>query len=431
VLARLIELAGEHGLDLIGEPSLVRLNPNVPWRTRGNAALAARFGRGRGPRRRLGGIGPRATWGFRRGVAADRPREEHFLAAAWELVRREARVGDAGTDPALVATRAPLPVSLYRRAVAEIVPVADIYPALRAAGAEWWTGDDDRGLVGASAALAWPGRRATWEVIAYRNAERIGSPRRVSADSVRRAARRHPDLFLCDDPRTRRLLVAPHTDCPILYGLRGTTSAAPLAARREVVAEAVERWLLFRTNQGTGDHLLPRTGTDWPARTGGVLRGSVVEPPRATRGGHVRLIVEDSDRVPVECFAFEPTKTLPRVTAALVPGDRVRIWGSRGGDATVRLEGLEVLEWARTRPGLRPPRCVRCDRPTASLGRQRGYRCPGCRRRWPPEAARPTGRGGGPPIGTYHPTPSARRHLAPLGDEFRGRREGGRPAARG
>ena len=32
--------------DLIGSPRLVRLNPDVPWKTRGNGAVALAFGRG-------------------------------------------------------------------------------------------------------------------------------------------------------------------------------------------------------------------------------------------------------------------------------------------------------------------------------------------------------------------------------------------------
>ena len=40
------ELTEEH--DLIGYPRLVRLNPNIPWKTRGNGAIAPAVGRGRG-----------------------------------------------------------------------------------------------------------------------------------------------------------------------------------------------------------------------------------------------------------------------------------------------------------------------------------------------------------------------------------------------
>ena len=41
-------------LDLIGNPRLVRLNPAVPWKTRGNGSLVMRFGKGIGGRRRIG-----------------------------------------------------------------------------------------------------------------------------------------------------------------------------------------------------------------------------------------------------------------------------------------------------------------------------------------------------------------------------------------
>ena len=41
-------------LDLIGNPRLVRLNPNVPWKTRGNGAVALKFGKGRGKPKVIG-----------------------------------------------------------------------------------------------------------------------------------------------------------------------------------------------------------------------------------------------------------------------------------------------------------------------------------------------------------------------------------------
>ncbi len=43
-------------LDLLGNPRLVRLNPNVPWKTRGNGAVALRFGKGTGSPKYIGEI---------------------------------------------------------------------------------------------------------------------------------------------------------------------------------------------------------------------------------------------------------------------------------------------------------------------------------------------------------------------------------------
>lgn len=395
----------------------MRLNPNVPWKTRGNAALSARFGHGEGRRRRLGELRGRPLWAHGRGSSPTEAEVRRFRAAAWDRVLRTARTGDEGTDPALVVSSRPLPEELYRRAVCEVVDVDDVRRRLRRAGAWWRTAGSDRGLVGAAAAVAWPADRATWELTAYRAPERWGTPREVDARSVRRVARRLTSLFLCHDPRTRRLLVAPHTACPILYGLRGHRVAELLAARRGVLSEEVDRWVVFRTNQGTGDHLAPRSVSTLLPYGSGRLRARVGSSPVGLAGGHARVTLVDDEQTAFDALAFEPTKTLPPVVRSLRVGDRVEVWGGRSRDPTFRLEGIRVLTLVPRWGGARAPTCPACRRRARSLGTGRGYRCATCRRRWPPEAAtrskeRPTF-----PAGAYHPTPSARRHLAPLAPE--------------
>ncbi len=424
VLTELLDEARSHGIDLIGEPRLVRLNPNVPWKTRGNAALSARFAVGRGPRRRLGEVDGHPVWSFANGRPIARGPAERFVEGAWRRVLRASRRGEPGTDPALVAADRRLPASLYWRAVREVVDAHEVRELLEDRAATVRIDGSDRGVVGAAAALAWPGAHATWEVIAYRPPERWGTPREVDPESVRAAQERFPDLFLCFDPRTRRMLVAPHTPCPILYGLRGTRPAAPLAARRRIVSETVDRWVLFRTNQGSGDHLVPRSIAELSAYGSAYLAGRVVSDPTVRAGGHVAFSLADDEGATITCRAFEPTKTLPRVARALRPGDRVRVWGSRGLGPDFRLEGIAVLRLSQRWTLGRPPRCSRCGRATRSLGTSRGFRCPECRRRWPPEAAVRTPAPVPLRRGAYHPTPSARRHLALLGPE------GGRPARR-
>jgi len=417
VLTELLALAREEGVDLIGEPRLVRLNPNIPWKTRGNAALSARFGRGRGPRRRLGEVSGRPLWSYRDGGPLRALRENLFLDRAWERVRESSRLGEAHTDPALVAVRHQLPAQMYYRAVREVVPVEEIHRYLDSVGAVVHAEGDGRGVVGASAAIAWPGRRVTWEMIAYRPLAHEGARRRVDAESVRSVARAHPRLFLSHDPRTRRLLVTPHTPCPILFGLRATDSESPLQARSGVISEPVDRWVLYRTNQGTGDHLRSRLAREVGPFESGRVSGRVLGEPRVLHGGHVRLRIEDSEGTALETVAFEPTKTLPAVVRALSPGDRVVIWGSRDSSPVLKMEGLRVVSLVPRWSAPSPPSCTECHRPTRSMGTVRGYRCPRCHRRYPPEAAQRVRK---PPTlrtGVYHPTPSARRHLAPLGPE--------------
>ncbi len=328
---------------------------------------------------------------------------------------RSSQGGTPGTDPALVATDRPLPESLYRAAVRRTVRVEEVDAILRRAGAEVRTSGSGLGRIGAAAALAWPGRECTWELIAYRPERRWGTRRVVEAESVREAERRAPELFLCTDPDSGRLLVTPHTACPVLYGLRSTDAGAALRARPTIRSEPVDRWMLFRTNQGTGDHV--RAGLDDPPEpySTGQVRGRVGAPPRPLRGGHVLLqLVRDGD-ARLDCVVFEPTKALVRVAGELATGDRVRLWGGVQGDPVLRVEGIELLELA---PRCRPdgnPTCGRCGRRMKSAGAGRGFRCRGCGARAPPEfrGSHPVARRFGP--GIYHPAASARRHLAPRG----------------
>jgi len=285
--------------------------------------------------------------------------------------------------------------------------------ALEQTGAWWRVRGHRRGLVGAAAAVAWPGRRATWEVTSYRSRERWGGPRTVDPGSVHAAARRHPELFLCHDPRTRRLLVAPHTPCPILFGLRGTNPAAVLAARAEIRSEPVDRWVLFRTNQATGDHLRARPVREVGPYLSARIDATVQGRPMTLAGGHVRVSVTDPEGGSIVCLAFEPTKTLPRVVSTLVPGDRVVLAGSRGLDAMFRLETVRLVRLGPRYGTPQGPICPACRRRTRSLGMSRGFRCPSCHRRWPPEAALRVRIAPAYPRGEYHPTPSARRHLHP------------------
>ncbi|MGI0055168.1 MAG: TiaS agmantine-binding domain-containing protein [Thermoplasmata archaeon] len=415
LLSELLAAARERGIDLLGYPRLVRLNPNVPWKTRGNAALSAHFGHGRGPTEPVGEIAGRPIVAHRRGVALPAAQAHAWIEDAWAIVRKGARRSDEGTDPALVASRSMLPASWYWRAVREIVEIEATRRALVAVGAEFRTDGSERGLVGAAASIAWPARQRTYELISYRAPERVGTPRSVDARSVRRAQSRHRSLFLCYDERTRRLLVAPHTPCPILFGLRSRSPGPALEAREEVESEPVDRWVLFATNQGTGDHLRTIEVDELAPMTSGRIVGAVSRAGASLRGGHVTFTIVDGARRELECVAYEPTKTLPRVARHLENGDRVVVWGSRDAAPVLRVEGIEVLRWSPQRGALRPPRCEGCERASHSLGRQRGYRCRGCGRRWPPEAGRRDRSVPPAPTGTYHPTPSARRHLAPLG----------------
>src|SRR2546422_2521257 len=107
------------GWDLIGYPRLVRLNPNIPWKTRGDGAICLRLGRGRGRGMTVGEIDGAGVVAYER--AGPPPPSEEIAEIAVAVVERWAEVQDPTTNPALVLLRTPPPPGLYWRAGRAIV----------------------------------------------------------------------------------------------------------------------------------------------------------------------------------------------------------------------------------------------------------------------------------------------------------------------
>ncbi len=333
------------------------------------------------------------------------------------VLQREARWGEEGTDPALAYASDRVPEELYWASVRKRVPPNRAIELLsRVRGSGFVAYGSGQGIVGAAAAISWPARRKTWEVIAYRPRDRWGSDRSVDARSVQAMSLKYRETFLSWDPAERRLLVTPHTPCPILFGVRGRKPGRLLRAAREICSEKVERQVLFETNQGTGDHVYLSRVSEVELGTSPALSGRVASPPRVLRGGHVSFGLSDgSGEMP--CIAFEPGKALVRVVRRLAVDDLITVWGSVAWDPplrSLRLEGMEVLRLAPRLRHLQNPRCSPCGISTHSLGKGKGYRCDRCRRTYPPEAAKALLVDASDILGVHLPTESARRHLSPL-----------------
>ncbi len=371
-------LARELGLPPAAPPRLVRLNPNVPWKTRGNGAVALAFD---------------ATMPLPRA-----------LALAKRVVERHAERAE-GTSPGLVVSEAPLPAGLYDAAVSRIVEREEADAAVAEAGALAWGG---RGVIGAAAALAWPARRATWERIAHREPARIGAPRAIDPARVRAVEERYHSLFDTYDLVEDDVVCVPASPCPVLWGLRGDDPQEAEAAAREMGPERPARETLFLTNQGTDDHL--RDGTCASARAYASLRvrGRVAARP-VERNGHVWVEMEDEGGS-LRAAAYAPTRSFRALVRALVPGDDITACGGlhEGPDGRLTL-GVEKLRLHATAPRkARNPSCPSCGRAMKSAGHGAGYRCRPCGTR----AAEPLTKDAGLRLGWHEVPASARRHLA-------------------
>lgn len=331
-------------LETEGAPRLVRLNPNVPWKTRGNGAVAVRF-------------------------RGDFPLDE-ALARVRALVERHAQRAP-GTEPGVVVAHRPLDPAFYDAAVSRVVAreEAPLDDALA------WGG---RGVLGAAAALAWPAQRATWERIAYRDPARIGSPRAVDPDALRDVERALPSLFDSYDLVEDDVVCVPSSPCPVLWGLRGEDPDDLAWASAKLGPERPARETLFLTNQGTDDHLRDVPFAD--ARAWMSLRRACRVASRPVeRGGHVFLEAEDGTGT-MRLAAYAPTRSFRDLVQQLAPGDSLVACGGlhEGPDGRLTL-GLEKLRLDATAPRkVANPRCASCGAAMKSAGRGAGWRCRAC-----------------------------------------------------
>ena len=88
---------------------------------------------------------------------------------------------------------------------------------------------------------------------------------------------------------TNRLVVCvPHSADPVLFGIRGENPDIVTEAAAMIRAEPVERFAVYRTNQGTDMHLLSAANVaeirDMHSYR---LEGTVSAVPKTIHGGHV------------------------------------------------------------------------------------------------------------------------------------------------
>ena len=435
-LAALIAEAIEDAGDAVHRRLLVRLNPAVKHKTRGNAALA---------------------------IHTD-ARPEDALAIASDLVERYAVDTDSGTSPGVVVADcdpAAVPERVAAFAREAVRGFHDLNGALTLADEigfdhRGWEADgggdtraaavgddaddaddaertaaanddaDDvtgRGRIGALAAVgAW---RAfddwTYEHISYREFDRCGTPREVDEASVFAAAEEaYPLAWDTVDRGEGEAVCVPSAPGPILYGIRGDDPEAVRRVADGIDGESVERSALFVTNQGTDVHL--REGRLGDLRDGGAYRvdGEVATAPETRRGGHVFFEVaaldgdaaadadgDDGERAAIDCVAFEPTKRFRDRVRDLRVGDRLTLCGEIA-EGTLKLEKFAVRDLVETESVV--PTCPDCGRSMESAGANQGYRCRNCGTSEPGKVAEPVERVVEP--GWYEVPPCARRHIS-------------------
>jgi len=378
----LVERLKDLRVDLIGPPRLVRLNPNIPWKTRGNGAVCIRIGKGYGEKKVVGEIDGEKIYAFKYGKDI-----EIDLNDLISILKNYFVLEEPTTNPGMVFSKRKLPERLYWRAVRDVVNIDLVEKILKENNAKFFKFKNGRGIIGASAAIAWRARKFTYELLTYLPEDKWKDERFIDENSVIEIDKKTKYTFDNYDYENHYIAISPHSKTPVLFGIRGLDPEELIKAKDMVKSTPYNAWFLFLTNQGTDEHLVRRKIKDVKAYQNVILQGRVVKEAKNIEGGHTIFKIEDSTGK-IDCAAYEPTKNFRKIIEKLKVGDEVEVYGSvRDEPRTINIEKIRILKLAEVKVKVANPICPKCGRRMESIGRGKGYRCRKCGIKLPEEAA--------------------------------------------
>ena len=370
-------------------PRLIRLNPNIPYKTRGNGAVAMSF-------------------------EADEEVVPEIKDTVLFHVSRLADFSHENTNPGVVFFEGEIPDELRGfslKALREHVTIEEAEKVAREVGAEYFKFKLGRGIIGSLAAIGYPLERFTYELLAYREPENWGKPRAVEEESVFLADRwAYPFSYDNVDPYKGSVLITPHGKDPVLAGIRGIDAGKVLQVFEMVeFEEPVAFCQLYKTNQNTDDHLTPKKIGELKLYDSAVVRGRVAGN-YWERGRHVFFELED-ETGKIRVAAFEPTKKFRNWVRKLLPGDEIIAAGGVKEHEGVLTLNLEKLYPVKLVPKIeyQKPKCPKCGGTMKSKGDY--LKCKRCGHKMPKKLI-PVEVPRGLERKIYEVPPDARKHLS-------------------
>ncbi len=401
------ELLTKEGLDLIGFPRLVRLNPAIPWKTRGNGSLVMCFGKGKGEKRFIGQIKGKDIFSYGEKTEWE-PDRSKILERIKPLV--EEFHDPVDSDPGIVISETRPDYGFYVRGVTRVVKRSTVENEIERIGALKYELGCGRGIIGCVCGMAWIPGDKTYELLSYRPRDRWGTERVFEGESVRKADTELASTFNSYEYRWDKIAIFPGTPCPVMYGFRGDVPEDLIRGHDIIKTEPQDRWVVFETNQGTDDHIIrDYSEEEFIPNSSYSVSGTVSDVERI-RGGHTFMTLE-TEFGQLTCAAYEPSREFRYVLDWLAEGDEVEVLGElRENPRTLNIEKLHVIKTAEEYRKVSNPVCGVCGRAMTSVGKGKGYRCKKCGTKADLPVTEKVTRWIVP--GWYEPPVAARRHLS-------------------
>jgi tRNA(Ile2)-agmatinylcytidine synthase len=356
---KIVDILRKENVEFLDYPRLIRFNPNIPWKTRGNGAV---------------GLSIKTS-------------EPDKIKQKVRLMIKSYSDTKNGANPGLVFYQNnTIPkdfTSFSELALWKLISRSFAKQFVSKNNLESFYIGNGQGLVGAVGAIGYRFSDRTFELLSYRKKKQFGKKRQIIPQSVRLMQEKtHPYTFNSYDKKTGRVLITPHGPDPVFYGVRGEDPKTVINAAKLIQAnENLDGYLVFKTNQGTNDHLKNELDSlELKPYTSGIVSGTVSSKPKIETGGHTFFSLTTKD-YKINCAVYRPTK-ITSIALELAVGDKIRVGGSirkasKKHNRTLNVEFIEILKLSKQYK-ITNPSCNNCNKKMKSKGKNQGFECIKC-----------------------------------------------------
>jgi len=356
---KMVNLLKKEKVTFLDFPNLIRFNPNIPWKTRGNGAV---------------------------GLAISTNHPQKIKLMIKNLIKKYSDTKN-GANPGLVFfdnQKIPYEFEQFSsKALWKLIHRNDAKKFVSKYNLDSFYLGNGQGLVGAIGVIGYKFFDQTYELLSYREKSKFGTKRKIDNKQVKEMQEKtFPYTFNNYDKEKEKILISPHGPDPVFYGIRGENPSSLISASKLInIKEKLDGYLIFKSNQGTGDHLKNQIDfKNFEPYTSGTITGIVETIPIVMKGGHVFFSIRSKNHI-FRCAVYKPTK-ITDIAMNLIVGDKIQIGGgvrkaTKTFQRLVNIEYINVLKLKTKYQSINPP-CKKCKKRMKSKGKNQGYQCIKC-----------------------------------------------------
>ena len=356
---KIVDLLRKHKTEFLDFPRLIRFNPNIPWKTRGNGAVSIRI-KTRNPSKVKNQI--------------------KNLVSKYSDVKNGANPGLVFFESDTIPSEF---INFSNLAMWQLIKRNNAKRFAKKNDLEFFYQGNGQGLVGAIGAIGYDFQDHTLELLSYRKRTKFGKERKISTESVKiMQEKTYPNTFNSFDTKKGRILITPHGPDPVFYGVRGENVSSLVYATKILKSdEKLDGYMIFKSNQGTGDHLKNELNFEnMKPYASGKITGIVSNTPKIVKGGHVffKIISKNHE---FWCAVYKPTG-ISSIASNLIRGDKICVGGGvrKASKKFPRIINLEFIDIIHLEKNLSKsnPICKKCNKKMKSKGLNQGFQCIRC-----------------------------------------------------